>query len=158
MASSEKQIKPVVVSASSAGSTSAVLPRPRMEFRNWPLVSRTWFSLAVAAVNLSVGFVVVVTTSQWAMAGLLLAILFLLSWRLWIPTYVQLGPTGLRQSILGIRKKHSWSEVTEVKFHPRGVQLFFSDPLDGAVRSRSMLLENTVRLEELQHTVSFYCE
>lgn len=158
MASSEKQIKPVVVSASSAGSTSAVLPRPRMEFRNWPLVNRTWFSIAVAAVNLSTAFIVVVTTSQWAMAGLLFTVLFLLSWRLWIPTYVQLGPTGIRQSILGIRRKRSWSEVTEAKFHDRGVQLFFSDPSGGAARSHSLLLENTVRLEELQHTVSFYCE
>ena len=158
MASSEKQIKPMVVSGSSAGSTSAVLPRPRMEFRNWPLISRTWFSIAVAAVNIAVTLIIVITTGQWAMSGLMLAILFLLSWRLWIPTYVQLGPTGIRQSILGVRRKRSWSEVTSAEFSDRGVQLYFSSPTDGAARSHSILLEHSDRLEELQHTVSFYCE
>jgi hypothetical protein len=73
--------------------------------------------------EIAVAVIAAYCTGRWTMGMLVGGLLLPASWVLWLPVRFELGAKGIVRSVLGWRRRISWSEFTGYEAHANGVFL-----------------------------------
>src|SRR5687767_11600697 len=96
---------------------------PTLHLMSWPLRDEPFSTTLLVVLMVVAALGAQYCTGRWAM-GLLVGAGFLTaSWPLWLPVRFELGAKGIIRSVLGWRRRVSWSEFGTYQIHTHGVFL-----------------------------------
>lgn len=98
-------------------------PPPTVHLTSWPLRDESLRSALIFLVEVALAIIAAYATGQWTMGLLVLSLSAAATWTLWLPAKFELGPKGIVRSVLGLRRRVSWSEFAGYQTYSLGVFL-----------------------------------
>lgn len=92
-------------------------------FWHWPLRDRgpgAWLALAIVFGLTALAYAL---SGSRPMTGLTLVSLLLASWRNWLPVWFEIGPAGITQQVLWLRRRWAWTAIQHHQIGLYGVLL-----------------------------------
>lgn len=127
-----------------------------LRLTNWSLVDdvlRAWSAIVgVFAISVFAGY-----GSQSVGMGLLcLAVLNAAIWRLWVPTFFEIGPKGIWRTVLGRRRCLPWHAIVRHEITRRGILLLCDPDWAPPAPFRGLYIRWRDHREQLTELVQYY--
>lgn len=134
--------------------------RPRFQSKlrivSWPLRNDWRRTLGLLTVVVLVGGCGGVLSGSYAMAGFVLTLMLVASWRLWIPVTFELSSQGIRQSAWGVSRRIAWTQISRCEPLDRGILLLGDNDLTPFSYLRSLYIPCTKERDELLESIEYF--
>jgi hypothetical protein len=97
-------------------------------YLHWPLRRSGWGAWITLAIVLATSAAVFWAASSAVMGALTCGSLALVSWRTWMPVWVEIGPAGVTERILRLQRRIPWPAIRHYEVCLHGV-LIMPDPV-----------------------------
>ena len=150
-------IQPFSERGSSIDSTSALAHRPEFSIRCWPLQSQWKRTTAILVSYLAGGLLVYQFSAEVLVSILITLTLILVSWRLWVPIWYRVGPSGIIHSVWGYQRQLGWAHIRRIRQDKRGVLVFYDrEPSLHSILQSFYILADGENLEPLLTAMDYY--
>jgi hypothetical protein len=125
-------------------------------YLHWPLRQSgwgPWFTLGIAAASSAAVFAV---TRSGAMGGLALGSLVLVSWRTWLPIWVEIGPAGVTERIIHVQRRIPWPAIRHYEVCLHGVLIMPDHVLTRLSALRGIYLHWGTKRTEVLANFEYY--
>lgn len=95
-------------------------------------------------------------TASVPMGLLTLAAFLTITWRTWLPIWVEIGPSGITQRTLGLRWRIPWSRIRHYEVGLHGVLFYFDETLTQLSPLRGLYLHWAKMRSALIANVEYY--
>lgn len=92
-------------------------------YRHWPIRQTGWSGWTTMAIVAVTTLLAAWASESVAMTALTYASLMLVTRQTWLPTWVEVGPSGVTQTVLGRRRRIPWTAIRQYEVCLHGVLL-----------------------------------
>ncbi|MBM4000248.1 MAG: YcxB family protein [Planctomycetes bacterium] len=115
------------MSSTSSKPGSSVTSRG-VEFARWPLRDSPWTTSGRLA-----GLLALAAIAAWSLdrpwtAAAIGPLLLLTVWRLWLPIRYGIGPRGITERTIFLKRRIAWNEIAAIEHRPRGIFVVANAP------------------------------
>jgi len=109
-----------------------------------------------------VGFMVLATLVAWRvsqsapMGGVCLGVLFVASWRMWIPISFEFSSKGVSQSVFGWQRRVPWTQIARCEIRRQGVLLLADAELTPLSPLRGVFVRWNRQREEVLGAIDYF--